>query len=183
MFNDEVYENEFGKCAYLAGAIDVITGDLSVAFYNAGVQYEALAADVFCIQADAEVDINQLVCERLEKHVREEFCDSRTDKRLEDAKQLRVETIACAKSMKDAIIDLYRVSQWDIDMSKLEAATESYCADVKYYLGEPIEVFTVTDETIRNAEILGYIYLHALFDIVFVRFKQHVVMFLRGSVE
>lgn len=183
MFNDEVYENEFGKCAYLAGAIEVITGQLDVAIYNAGVRYEALAADVFCIQADAEADINRLVHERLEKVIREDFDDSRMDEWLEEAKQLNLKTVACEKSMKESIIDLYRISQWEVDMTKLEEATESYCRDVQYYLGEPKEVFTVTEEAIRSAEILGYVYLWMLFDIVFVRFEEHMLMFLRGSVE
>lgn len=182
MFKDEVYENEFGKCAFLAGAIEVITSNLDVAIQNAGVRYEALAADVFCTQAD-EVEIKQLVCDRLEKLIREDFGDARMDEWLEMVKQLRLEPVAYGKSMRDALMDLYGVSQWEIDRLKLEVAVESYCRDVQYYLGEPKTVFTVTEETMRNAEIIGRVYLGMLFNIVFVRFEQHMLMFLRGSVE
>lgn len=86
MFNDEVYLTEYGSCAFVAGAIEVITGNLDVAMYNAGVRYEALAAEL------------------------------------------------------------------------LEKAISNYCREIEYYLG-------------------------ILFDIVFVRFEEHLLMLLRGSAE
>ena len=183
MFNDEVYLNEYGSCAFVAGAIEVITGNLDVAMYNAGVRYEALAADVICIPTDAEFDINQLVCERLQKLIRDESNPEKIGKQLEEAKRLHIETMVSDKSMKDAIMDLYHDSQWKIDNDLLEETISNYCREIEYYLGKPKEVIGVSADTIRKAELIGYVYLWVLFDMVFVRFEEHLLMFLRGSVE
>lgn len=77
---DEIYENRFGKCAYLAGVIRVIGDTLAMATAKAGVKFETLASDVFCMEGNKESVINDLVRERLEKLIREEFCDERNIK-------------------------------------------------------------------------------------------------------
>lgn len=180
MFNDEVYQNEYGSCAFVAGVIEVLTGDLGVAMYKAGVRYEALAADVICIPTDAEFDINELVCERLQKLIMEEGNPESVEKQLEEAKELHIETVASPKSMKDAIMDLYCNSQWKIDRDELEEAINNFCREVEYYLGKPKEVFMAS---INKDEVMRYVYYSILFDIVFVRFEKHLLMLVRGSTE
>ncbi len=181
-FEDSTYENQYGKCAYLAGAIRVICDALDMATCKAGVQYEALASDVFCIGENEEMAVNDLVRERLEKLILEEFGDARREKRLEAARQLDLQLEPCDKPMKEVILDCYRNKQ-DVDFVKLEAGVEEYCRDVEYYLGKPQEILRLTNESARKADILGEVYLYVLFNAFFVRFESHMLMFLRGSVE
>ena len=181
-FEDSTYENQYGKCAYLAGAIRVVCDTLDMATCKAGVQYEALASDVFCIGENEEMQVNDLVKERLEKLILEEFDDAGKDKMLDAVRKLDLQLEPCNKPMKDVILEYYRNKQ-DVDFVKLKAGIEEYCRDVEYYLGKPQEIFLLTSESARKADILGEVYLYILFNAFFVRFESHMLMFLRGSVE
>lgn len=183
IFSDEVYKNEFGSCAFLAGAIEVLTGNLDVNVHNAGIQYESLAVDVFCIPTDDEINIRKLVCERLQLHIKEEGVPKSRENLIEVPSKMHIDFMTSPKTMKDTSFDLYHKSQWQIEREKLETAINNYCREVEFYLGKPKEVFKVTRDTIYNNEIMRYIYYSILYDIVFVRFEEHLLMFVRGSAE
>lgn len=183
---DDTYENEFGKCAFLAGAMETLTGDLDVKFYNAGVKYEALASDVFCI-GDGNVSVNKLVKERLKKLIEGEYSGDREKRMLQEADRLNLKLQSSDKTMKDAILDLYEnlagVEWTKIDKVRMEKAVDEYCIHTSNYLGKPQKVFEVTEESFKSAYILGEIYLGMIFNVIFVKFESHLLMFLRGSCE
>lgn len=183
---DETYENEYGKCAFVSGALEALTGDLDVKFYNAGVKYEALASDVFCI-GNGDIPVNKLVKERLMKLIEGEYSGDREKRMLQEADRLNLKLQSSDKSMKDAILDLYENladAEWTkIDEVQMEKAVDEYCIHTNNYLGKPQEVFEVTDESFKSAYILGEVYLGMLFNVIFVKFEKHLLMFLRGSCE
>ncbi len=173
---DELYNNEYGSCAYIAGAIRVITDNFDMALYEAGVHYEALAGDVFCID---ELDENTI-----KKHIKERITnlvDENIDEKLDvEVDKLKIENVNI--SMQETIFRYYK-DRLDCDKENVNAAIEKYSKHVEYYLGKPKNVYEADKDTIDGCGTLSSAYLGILFNVVFVEYEKHMLMFLHGSCE
>lgn len=181
MWNDDTYQNEYGKCAYVAGTVSVLTGDLGTALYHAGVKNEALESDVFCIETCDEDVIRSCVRERAEKFLIQESDEPQAIELL-DAEIKKLMIGESNKSMQSAISELYK-DKSDVDKERADEAIENYCTHIKYYLGKPQAVYSVARDSVEMLGKLANVYLYMLFDIIFVEFESHLLMFMRGSVE
>lgn len=179
--DDSLYENEYGKCAYLAGAVRTETGCLDKALYHAGVRFEALECDVFCVGQCDEAAIKSCVKERLEKYLAGESVKQQDYEQL--GKEInKLEIMESNMTMQEAVYKLYG-EQAGADKERIKEGIEDYCIQVNYHLGKPEKVYAVSKESIEMFGVLSQIYLYILFDIIFVKFEHHLLMFLRGSVE
>lgn len=179
--DDSLYENECGRCAYLAGAVRAETGCLEKALYHAGVNFEALECDVFCVGQCDEAVIKSCLKERLEKYLAGESAKQHEYGQLE--KEIdALEIMESKMTMQEAIYELYR-GKADADNELVKEEIEDYCIQVNYHLGKTEKVYAVSQESVEMFGALSQIYLYILFDIIFVKFEHHLFMFLRGSVE
>lgn len=178
---DILYENEYGTCAYVAGAIDVETTNLNTALYNVGVEYEALSSDVFCTGPCDESAVKSYLTERIAKYLKDENAtEQEFEKATAEIHKLKV--IESNKLMKDAISDLYQ-SKADADKAGITKAIENYCRHINNYLGKPQTVYITEKESLEPFGVISQTYMYVLFDIIFVKFESHLLMFLRGSAE
>ncbi|MBR3833864.1 MAG: hypothetical protein IKJ73_06075 [Lachnospiraceae bacterium] len=177
---DELYNNEYGSCAYIVGAIRVITDNFDMALYEAGVHYEALASDVFCIDGLDESIIKKHIIERIRNLVEDKLEDNFDEKLLAEIEKLDIKPTNM--SMQETIFRYYK-NRLDCDNEKVKATTEKYAKGVEYYLGKPKNVYEADKDTIDVCGILSSAYLGILFNIVFVEYEKHMLMFLHGSCE
>ena len=177
---DELYSNEYGSCAYKAGAIRVITDNYDMALYEAGVHYEALAGDVFCIDGLDESIIKKHIIERIKNLVEDKSEDNFDKKLFAEIEKLDIKP--ANMSMQETIFRYYK-DRLDCDKEKVNAATEKYSKEVEYYLGKPKNVYEADKDTIDVCGILSSTYLGILFNVVFVEYEKHMLMFLHGSCE
>lgn len=173
---DELYSNEYGSCAYFAGATRVLTDNLDMALYEAGVKYEALASDVFCIDKLDEIIIKKHLKERIVKLIVENIEDKL------DAELDKMKIKNTHMSMQETIFGYYK-DRLDCDKDKINSAIEKYSKDTEYYLGKPKKVYEADKDTIDGCGILSSTYLGILFNVVFVEYEKHMLMFLHGSCE
>lgn len=173
---EELYSNEYGSCAYLAGAVRVLTDNLDVALYEAGVKYEALASDVFCIGGFDEATIKTLVKERIMNLIEENVDDKL------DAELGRMKIENTHMYMQETIFGYYK-DRLDCDKDKIKTEIDKYSKNVEYYLGKPINVYEADKETLDMCGLVSNTYLGILFNLVFVEYEQHMLMFVHGSCE
>lgn len=173
---DELYSNEYGSCAYFAGAIRVLTDNLDMALYEAGVKYEALASDVFCIDKLDEIIIKKHLKERIVNLIEEDIEDKL------DAELDKMKINNTHMSMQETIFGYYK-DRLDCDKDKIKSAIEKYFKDVEYYLGKPKKVYEAHKETLDMCGLVSNSYLGILFNLVFVEYDKHMLMFVHGSCE
>lgn len=173
---DELYNNEYGSCAYFAGATRVLTDNLDMALYEAGVKYEALASDVLCIDKLDEIIIKKHLKERIVNLI-EENIEDKLDVELENMKIKNTHM-----SMQGTIFGYYK-DRLDCDKDKIKSAIEKYSKDVEYYLGKPKNVFEAEKRTLDMCGLVSSCYLGILFNLVFVEYEEHMLMFVHGSCE
>ena len=177
---DELYNNEYGSCAYIAGAIRMITDNLDMALYEAGVHYEALASDVFCIDGLDESIIKNHIIERIKNLVEDKTEDNFDERLFAEIEKLDIKSTNT--SMQETIFRYYK-DRLDCDKEKVYVAAEKYAKDVEYYLGKSKNVYEADKDTIDGCGIISNTYLGILFNIVFVEYEKHMLMFLHGSCE
>lgn len=173
---DELYSNEYGSCAYVAGAIRVVTDNFDMALYNAGVHYEALAGDVFSIDGLDEISIKKHIKERVSNLVVENITEE-LDVELEKMKINNTHM-----PMQETIFEYYK-DRIDCDKDKIKDAIEKYSKDVEYYLGKAKNVYEADNETLDMCGLVSNSYLGILFNLVFVEYEKHMLMFVHGSCE
>ena len=175
---DDIYVNEHGKCAYIAGAISVHTDNLDMALCNANVQYEAICSDVFCVKScDTEV-IKKLLKERLK---------ARQTLEAEQIAQIdaEVDALRIVESdmpMEETIYQFYKDRQ-DVNHDAISEAIKKYCTYVEYYLKKPKKVYVALGESFDINGEIAQTYFWMLFNIVFVESEDYLLLFLHGSDE
>ncbi len=175
---DDIYVNEHGKCAYIAGAIRVHTDSLAMDIYNANVNFEAICSDVFCVKnCDIEV-IKKLLKERLK--ARQTLEAEKAAKIDAEVDALRI--VESDMSMQEVIYKFYKDRQ-DVNLAAIREAIEKYNTEVEYYLKKPKKVYVVARESFDINGEIATTYLWMLFNIMFVEYENHLLIFLHGSCE
>lgn len=175
---DELYINENGRCAYLAGALNAVTDNFDCRLYQANVHYETVYCDLFSIGECNSDIIRELLKSRIK--LLQNHDANRSD--IVDAEIDELKIMESTKSMEQALYSLYE-KRTDADPEGVQEAIKGYCADVRYYLEKPKKLYEVDQSTVVMDGEISNTYIGILFNILFVEFESHLLMILHGSSE
>lgn len=175
--NDEIYTNRHGSCAFFAGALSAATDCLAQEVYKAGVKFEALSSDVFCIESYENVNIKGLLFERMKKYYVNENIEDKLNNELD-----KLVINESGLSFFEAVFSCYK-DRIDSDITKIEESVKEYCNTAEYYLGKVKKVCISEKGTVEMDGVIARAHCGIAFSYIFIIFDKHLLMFVHGSSE
>ena len=168
------FSNEDGETAFLAGVVDVLSDELSMFLDYAN----ALDADIFHVEDNNISLLNDAVKKRLHSYKDKYGCSSIiTDEKI-DAIDIQLQ-----KSYLSADAALLDYMKKNSDKKEIEKAVSEFLCNLKWYLGEPIGVYTPVRKNDKNIEVIADLYLGIAWDYFFIEYNQYFVMIVFGTSE
>lgn len=168
------FSNEGGETAFLAGVVDVLSDELSMFLDYA----YALDADIFHVEDNNISLLNDAVKKRLHSYKDKYGCSSIITDEKTDAIDIQLQ-----KSYLSADAALLDYMKKNSDKKEIEKAVSEFLRNLKWYLGEPIGVYTPVRKNDKNIDVISDLYLGIACDYFFIEYNQYFVMIVFGTSE
>lgn len=181
------YRGIDGATAYLAGAIQVLTTELSVAISEV-LPYYTVDADVYYIGGNHELSFLQAVKDSLLHN----WCGGMLPCEHVDAQKeveaLDFEYERVGQSLENVVLGagkLFEVIDWEhlpeSQKAKIQTAIKKYWCDLEYFIGNATAIYKVTK--MNNIKAITRCYLSITISMYLIEFKENVMLFCFGSDE
>ncbi len=181
------YKGIDGATAYLAGSIQVLTTELSVAISET-LPYYTVDADVYYIGDNHKLSFLQAVKDSLLNNWCGGMlpCESVDIKKEVEALDFEYEyveqsfeKVILGTEKLFEVVDLKRLSE--SQKEKIITAVKKYCRDLEYFIGNATAIYKVTK--MNNIKAITRCYLYITLSMYFIEFEENVMLFCFGTDE
>ena len=181
------YKGIDGATAYLAGAVQVLTAELSVVVGEV-LPYYTVDADVYYIGNNHELSFLQAVKDSLLNNWCGAMLPSESVDVQKEIEALDFEYEHVEQSFERVILGaekLFEVADWkhfsEPQKEKIITAIKKYWRDLEYFTGNATAIYKVTK--MNNIKAITRCYLSVTISMYFIEFKENVMLFCFGSDE